>query len=246
VRAAPLVVATALGLAVGPAAAYRPFESTDADVVALREIEVELGVVGFRREQGRTQVVSPSLVVDVGLLERVEAIGEGKVTYEQGRSARLEDAALGLKWLARAGSLQGVGTGPSLAVEALALLPSAPGEHHVGGVIVGIASVERAGFLAHVNAGALVDRSSKPGALWGLIVERMLDERLRAAIEVNGEIVPGEPAEVSGLLGAIWQVELRTPLGSLSLALDAGIRRGFSAGAPDWEGTLGLTVPFSW
>jgi hypothetical protein len=111
--------------------AYRPFESTDADVVQPRTVEIELGIAGIR-EGRRTDALAPKFVVNVGLVERFEAIVEGDVVYPEDEPVRLEDAAVGAKWLALPGSLQGVGDLPSLAVEALALLPTAPGERHAG------------------------------------------------------------------------------------------------------------------
>lgn len=57
--------------------------------------------------------------------------------------------------------------------------------------------------------------------------------------EVNGESVEHERANNSALLGFIWQ-----PFPRRELWIDAGIRRGITDAAPDWQATLGLTFAF--
>jgi len=62
---------------------------------------------------------------------------------------------------------------------------------------------------------------------------------LRFVGEVNGESVEQERAKNSVLAGFIWQ-----PFASRELWIDAGIRRGITRAAPDWQATLGLTFAF--
>ena len=47
----------------GEAFAYRPFVSTDADVVAAGEIELELGYLTIERDPGETAYITPSVVL---------------------------------------------------------------------------------------------------------------------------------------------------------------------------------------
>src|SRR5439155_6995154 len=57
--------------------------------------------------------------------------------------------------------------------------------------------------------------------------------------EVNGESTQDQRPNNSALLGVIWQPT------SKNVFLDAGIRRGISRAAPDWQFTIGLTFGFS-
>ncbi len=74
---------------------------------------------------------------------------------------------------------------------------------------------------------------------WGVIGELPLHSKLRLVGEVNGETTQGERPNNSALLGVIWQPT------SKNLFLDAGVRRGISDAAPDWQFTIGLTFGFS-
>lgn len=64
----------------GEAFAYRPFVSTDADVVAAGEIELELGYLTIERDPGETAYITPSVVLefvgDLNLQERGGEFGE--------------------------------------------------------------------------------------------------------------------------------------------------------------------------
>ena len=63
--------------------------------------------------------------------------------------------------------------------------------------------------------------------------------RLRLVGEVAGESTKGALPNNSALLGVIWQAA------AAKVFLDAGVRRGISRGAPDWQFTAGVTVGFS-
>ena len=79
---------------------------------------------------------------------------------------------------------------------------------------------------------------TRPFAVWGVITELPIVPPLRLVGEVNGERVQGKSANNSGLLGLLWQLPVP------NVVVDAGIRRGFSHGAPDWLFTTGLTFGF--
>jgi hypothetical protein len=103
----------------------------------------------------------------------------------------------------------------------------------------GILSARLAPFTFHVNVGGGVDRSdARPFANWGLIGELPVTARFRFVSEVNGESTKGQRPNNSVLVGFIWQPS------SANLFLDAGVRRGISSGAPDWEFTAGVTFGF--
>jgi len=145
-----------------------------------------------------------------------------------------------LKAIVKEGVLQEK-DGISLALEVGPLLPStAPGEHGVGFEAAGIASGQLLPFTYHVNLGGGVDRvDARPFALWGLITELPASPGLRLVGEVNGESVEHERANNSALVGFIWQ-----PILARRFWVDAGVRRGITRAAPDWQVTLGLTLGF--
>ena len=114
-----------------PAVALRPFVSTDADVAEPGELEVELGYLGFRRRTGATAVVTPALRLNLGIVRDLEVVAEFEAAHvlspRMHPRSEVRNAALSLKGVAREGTLQ-QGSGPSLAVEASLLLPTARDE----------------------------------------------------------------------------------------------------------------------
>ena len=231
-----------------PALGLRPFVSTDAEVAAPGELEFELGYVGFRRRAGTTAVVAPALRANLGIVRDIEVVAEFEAAHAVSSGGRprseVRNAAVSLKGILREGVLQGA-AGPSLAVEASLLIPTARSERQPGGEVVAIASTALRGWTLHANGGPLLDPvRANPGVAWGAIVESPLVRDVRAVAELNGQGVRGSPAESSGLVGALWVLEPPPPL--TTLTLDAGVRRGISRAADDWAGTAGLTVGLPW
>src|SRR5262245_37813193 len=58
--------------------AYRPFDSTDAAVADVGQLEVELGPVGFRRSVLERTVVAPAYVLNLGFVKNWELVLEGR------------------------------------------------------------------------------------------------------------------------------------------------------------------------
>ncbi len=232
-RPLPLIVAVIASGSPSRALAYRPFVSTDAAVADRREVEIEFGYAGFRRSDGRTTIVAPTVIANIGLGRGLEAVAEFKLVNDlsrgQGRDhTRFEDSALSLKWIAREGALQEHGSAPSLAVELSALLPTIRGEGRPGSELIGIASGRALGWTYHLNGGGLVERGGdEPGILWGV-----------------GETTRRSEADDSALLGAVWDVAVPASLHELSF--DVGVRHGISRTADEWGGTAGFTVAFPW
>jgi len=217
--------------------AYRPFESTDADVTGATQIELELGILGWERFGNDDTFLSPQVVINYGLTQTLEVIGEFEVMHPPVGGSQLADPGLFLKSVVRRGVLQNR-SGLSVALEGGVLLPSTvAGEDHLGIEALGIVSGTLARFTWHLNFGAGVDRSNQ--ALfghWGLIVELAVTPTLRIVSEWNGEH-DGE-TDASALVGAIWE----PPQGRI--ALDVGVRRGITDAADDWAAGVGLTVTF--
>ena len=59
------------------ALAYRPFDSTDADVAETGDFELELGPIGRLNESGRKLIVAPAFVANFGLSGEHELVIEG-------------------------------------------------------------------------------------------------------------------------------------------------------------------------
>jgi hypothetical protein len=218
---------------------YRPFVSTDAAVVERARMEIELGYLTLVRTQGANTFMIPQVVVNYGLAQTLELVGEFKGEEAPETGLQLVDPALSLKAVLREGILQEK-AGVSVAVEMGLLLPSTvPGERRFGFEGVGIVSLRMSPFTFHLNLGGGVDREeTRPFGVWGVITELPIGATVRLAGEVNGESVRGQAANNSGLLGVLWQPPW------LKAIVDAGIRRGFSRGAPDWLFTTGLTFSF--
>src|SRR5215475_12142399 len=237
-RAGTLVLVL-LGLLTSSAWGYRPFISTDAAVVERARMEIELGYLTLVRTQGEQAFMIPQVVLNYGLAPTLELVGEFKGEEGPETGLQLVDPALSLKAVLREGILQEK-TGVSVAVELGLLLPSTvPGERRFGFEGVGIVSLRMAPFTFHLNIGGGVDREeTRPFGVWGVITELPIGATVRLAGEIDGESGQGQAANNSGLLGVLWQPSW------LKAVVDAGIRRGFSRGAPDWLFTTGVTFSF--
>ena len=220
--------------------AYRPFVSTDAAVADFKHMEIELGYFNWARDRGKNTFIVPKVVLNYGLVQNLELVGEFGVEGPPRGSVQLADPALSLKAVLKEGVLQEK-SGVSFAVEAGPLLPSTnKEENRFGFEGIGILSGKLGPFTYHVNFGGGVDRArNNPFVIWGVIAELPLAPRLRLVGEVNGESVRRHTADNSALLGFIWEAPWQ------NVAVDAGIRRGISRAAADWMFTTGLTFSFS-
>jgi hypothetical protein len=227
--------------AVSPAEGYRPYDSTDADVVDKGEIEAEIGIFQYAHEDGLDELVAPSLVLNYGLTPRWELVGEVDLQVykqEEERNIELLNPALLLKWLCMEGKLQGK-PGPSVAFEFGALFPSTVvDERTLGFEGIGIMSYRMDSLQFHLNLGVELDRKDRNASLlWGVIAEYDLTEDFRLGIELNGAGKEQEFPETSGLVGLVWDLK--------TASFDLGIRRGLSSAASDWEVTAGMTISFN-
>ena len=231
----------AAALAAAPAGAYRPFVSTDADVAALKTIEVELGYFGLAHSAGRTTAVEPQLVLNYGFLRDSEAVGEFQVNEPSGGPAAVSEGLLAVKHVWREGQLQGI-PGPSVASETNILLPGGAGvdQPRFGFLQAFMVSHRLGGMTFHWNLGAGVDQdSARLFVTWGLIGELPLTRTIRLVGEINGQGERESSAENSGLVGLIWETGWR------DAAFDAGVRRGLAAVDPAYALTAGVSIPFA-
>jgi len=106
-------------------------------------------------------------------------------------------------------------------------------------VLLGLLASAAWGYRPFVSTDAAVVECARMEIELGyLTLVRTQGENTFMIPEVNGESVHGQAASNSGLLGVLWQPRW------LKAVVDAGIRRGFSRGAPDWLFTTGLTFSF--
>jgi hypothetical protein len=73
------LAAVAVNLWSGEAAAYRPFDGTDAAVAETGEMEIELGPVEYLRGGAERTLLAPDLRINYGFIPGWEAALEGKL-----------------------------------------------------------------------------------------------------------------------------------------------------------------------
>ncbi len=239
--------AGALGILLGvvccsaSAFAYRPFDSTDADVAKAGELEFEIGPIGYLRENDDRFLVAPAIIANVGIFDRLELVLEGR-NYIRTASVpgeprdELADTALSLKGLLREGSMQDA-SGLSVATEVGALLPTTEPETGVGASAALIVSQRYEFAAAHLNGGVFLSRSHHPGAFVGLIVEGPFAWPVRPVIEGVFERELDVGTVGTGLVGFIWRVRD-------NLSFDGAVRAGRAFDMALVEVRAGLTWAF--
>jgi hypothetical protein len=224
-----------------PGLAYRPFDSTDADVAHAGEVELEFGPAGYLREGEAHFLVAPALIGNLGLADGREIVLEGKLETPlndaAGSRSALEDTALSLKQVHRAGSLQEA-SGPSIGSECSVLLPTVHGEPGAGAGCLGLVSQRWPVATVHFNAGLLFDRDHKWNKVVSGILEGPYDWTVRPALEIFTEHDGAGTQTNSALLALIWRRRD-------NLSFDAGLRAARSAGEDVYEVRAGLTWSFA-
>ena len=237
-----LCAALVLAMLSAPALAYRPFDSTDADVAGPGEFELELGPIGWLREGADRFRVAPAVVANFGLPWKSELVLEGErqvalnpVPGEP--STSLVDTGVFVKTVLREGSLQDA-RGPSVAAEYGLLLPEVHGQSGTGASLAGIVSQRWEAGTLHLNAALAWNREHEPDLFLGAILEGPAAWSVRPVAEVFGEQASGSPRTSSGLVGAIWRARD-------DLTLDFGLRYAHAGDELVREVRLGLTWTLS-
>jgi hypothetical protein len=222
--------------------AYRPFDSTDADVAEEKEFELELGPVGRRRE-GQQQIrIAPAVIANIGMAGDRELViqGQREVAFDRSPGqpgAALVDNGVFIKQVLRRGALQDE-SGPSVATEAGFLLPPSRGPGRTGFSVAAIVSERWDSATLHVNAALAQTREHETDLFLGAIIEGPYTWTVRPVAEVFTEQTHGAPRTRSGLVGAIWRARD-------GLSFDVGLRSGSFGNEPIREIRLGLTWAFS-
>jgi hypothetical protein len=226
----------------GRAWAYRPFDGTDGDIAQPGEFELELGPVHYFRADGRSFLISPGGVLNLGLAPRLEAVMDFRnfvaLGDHDGPRDRLADTDLLAKVVLRRGMLQGE-TGSSVAVEAGVLFPDTYPESSFGAQADLIVSLAGPWAVLHWNEAFAQDRNHRLALFTDAIVEVGRDLPVRPVAELFINRVFGAGSQGSALLGARWPYRD-------DLVFDIAARAARDAGGAAWEVRLGFTWAVAW
>jgi hypothetical protein len=221
-----------------PAAAYRPFDGTDAAVADVNEIEIELEPAGWQRTGSQSTLMAPEVVFNYGFAERWEVVLQTEMLTPISPSGIASLAAQGafLKWVVQPGVLQGQ-SGPSIAMEFGPLLPGVNADPGLGFSWAGIVSQRWDWGTAHFNVQTNLTRDHNAEAFLDVILEGPWTWKVRPVFETFYDKVWTRTETRSVLVGAIWQVDK-------DLSLDAAFRYAVLNGHPVNEIRAGLTFAF--
>jgi hypothetical protein len=233
-----LTAALVVCLFAWPAAAYRPFDGTDASVAALNEIEIELEPVGWLRTGSQSSLIAPGVVFNYGFAERWEVVVQSQMLtpITGGGEPSLAATAAFLKYVVLPGVLQGQ-SGVSIATEFGPLLPGVNAEPGVGFSWAGIVSQRWDWGTAHFNVQTALTRDQHGEGVLDVILEGPSTWKVRPVFETFYDKVWTQTETRSVLIGAIWQVDD-------DLALDAAFRYALVNGHPVNEIRAGITFAF--
>ncbi|MGY4472818.1 hypothetical protein [Bradyrhizobium sp. USDA 3364] len=233
-----VILAFSLFALSAPAAAYRPFDGTDAAVAKKGEMEIELQPAGRLRDESGTSLIAPSWVINYGLTEDWEAVfeGQGQTSLSPPGPTSLTAAGAFLKHVVVPGSLQDK-TGPSVATEFGVLLPDSTGNSGVGASFATIISQRWDWGTIHLNAETAVTRDHHGDVFLGAIIEGPSTWTVRPVAELFYENEFGKEETFSGLVGLIYRVRD-------DLSFDVAVRHALTGGHPVNEVRAGLTFGF--
>ena len=213
--------------------AYRPFDTTDADVAEEGAWEVELAPLNWRHNDDGTQWISPAVILNYGFAPRWELVVEGRNTIFDRGGDEFSDAAASLKTVFQEGSLQDK-EGVSLGSEFSVLLPGIRTEDGAGLQWVLLASNRHDWGAWHLNVGPMLTRDGRGGMVAGGILEGPESWPLRPVAELRYEKTFGGEEMIAGLFGFIIPVRE-------GLSLDIAVRHARQGGRPDEQLRAGVT-----
>jgi hypothetical protein len=246
VRSGARVARVALGtsfvlgaqLCASPAAAYRPFDGTDADTAELGSFELEMGPVHWYDRGGQNYLIAPATVLNLGIFPDTELVVDAQNFVALGALAgRPRDALLDtdvlVKHVFRDGILQGK-SGLSVAVEAGPLTPELNGSTAFGASADLILSYRWAWGSLHFNEWPEYSREHRLDLFSGVIAEGPHEWLVRPVSEVFYEKDFKAEQTVSALVGVIWTAKE-------SFVLDAAFRAARIGDQNAAEARLGFT-----
>jgi len=234
----PCLISLCLAAAITPAAAYRPFDGTDAAVADTGKMEVELQPVGRLHDESGTTLIAPAVRLNYGFVKNWEVVVEGLMQSPLSPSGPSSLAAAGmfLKGVVRPGSLQDK-TGPSIATEFGVLLPDSFGDSGFGASAAWIVSQRWDWGAVHLNAATALTREHHADVFLGASFDSQTKWIVRPVAEIFYERDFGQFETKSALVGLIWQV-------NEDLAVDVGVRHAITNLRPVNELRAGLTFGF--
>ena len=232
------IASIALVSLAAPASAYRPFDGTDAAVADPGEVEIEFQPAGVISSEGQKTLIAPATVFNFGIVKDWEAVFEGLVQTPLTPSGPTSLSASGafLKYVLREGVMQDR-PGPSIATEFGVLFPDSIGDTGFGARIDGIVSQRWEWGSVSFNLAGELTRDQKADLFSGVILEGPFKWKVRPVAEFFYEEEFGKAHTISGLIGAIWQVQD-------NLSFDVAFRHAMVNGAPVNEVRAGLTIGF--
>jgi len=219
--------------------AYRPFDGTDAAVADVKEVEIELQPAGMMRQNAQTSLIAPFMIFNYGFAKNWELVLQGQGQFpltNSDESASLNGVGAFLKHVLREGSLQEA-SGPSVAIEFGPLLPGIHADNGYGASFGTIVSQRWDWGTVHANVVTELTRDQHADFFLGGIVEGPSKWKIRPVAEFFYENEIGQSRTLSGLIGAIWQVED-------NLSFDVGFRHAIVNGHPVEEVRAGMTFGF--
>jgi hypothetical protein len=219
-----------------PAAAYRPFDGTDAAVANLNEVEIELQPAGQLKAGPQSNLVAPAVVYNYGFAERWEMVLQTEVDSPPGSSSSFAASGAFLKYVIQPGVLQGQ-NGISIATEFGPLLPGINNDPGVGFSWAGIVSQRWDWGTAHFNVEANLTREQHGEVFLDVILEGPATWKVRPVVELFYDKAWLEAETRSALVGAIWQVRD-------DLSFDVAYRYALENGRAVNEIRAGLTFAF--
>ena len=230
----PIAILTAAAIAwPAPVLAYRPFDSTDADVAEAGKWEIEVAPLNWRHNDDGTQWIAPAIIANYGFAPRWELVIEGRNTIFGRGGDEFSDAAASLKTVFREGSLQEK-EGVSLGSEFSLLLPGVRADDGAGLQWTLLASDRHAWGGWHMNIGPMLTRDGRGGMVAGGILEGPESWPLRPVAEIRYEKTFGGEEMIAGLAGFIIPVRE-------GLSLDIAVRHARQGGRPDEQLRAGIT-----
>ena len=217
-----------------PAAAYRPFDGTDAAVADVGEVEIELQPAGVLRA-GSPKGLSDA-VFNYGLADRWEVVLQAtpQAMPDGAGPLSVSNAAL-LKYVVQPGVLQDK-PGASIATEFGPLLPPAGGSGF-GFSWTGIVSQRWDWSTVHLNTATNLTPDQHAELFFDAIIEGPSKWNVRPIFEIYSDSVVNQSQTFSALIGAIWQVRD-------NLAFDVGLRYALVNSQPVTELRAGVTFGF--
>ncbi len=219
-----------------PAAAYRPFDGTDAAVADKGELEIEFEPAGELRANSRSTLAGPYAIVNYGFADRWELVLQGAAQAPPPDAGPVSVSnAVNLKYVVQPGVLQEK-PGPSIATEFGALLPDIGGSG-AGLSWTGIVSQRWDWGTVHLNVTTNLTPDQHGELFLSTIIEGPNKWKVRPVFEFYSDSVASGSQTYSALVGAIWQVNDK-------LSFDIAVRYALVNGHPVNELRAGLTFGF--